>query len=614
MRSPREVQVLLSSIESREAALRAKVQQLAEEKSAQQQRLEEEVRSLQRHNFQMEAELRTRQRADSEAHAQNAVARELAYDRPRSPMEDQSGQASLLVQDTNEELRQQLAEIRGEVARCASALCAEAPLPTSEVADIRRQLAALSAEVSQTSHALQPFGPQGPSNVRDKELAEVRLQLEGLQGQVSRAMYAALSRPGVPSQQESFPRESSPHEVSDLRAEVGQLRAELARCGRQPAASSGYAISNGFNSRPQGDLRLQGELGHQIQALRMELGSFNGGVQSVQPHAPSLPISREPPAVPQSASEAASLQERLSWLRAEVARVVQDPRYAEDSAPPEIRNKLGNLLRELSDLRHGAEAVAAAAGGSPLPRRIPPPAPGHMAGGSILRETAYAKAAPPVSISRARSSSTPMRQLRPGDASAVNGSCFVDARPTMGSGMEQPIFRRSHSSVQPAMGMQTAPAHPMFVCPHVAADMGARDRPLCWESSAVSSCAGDASRYAIRYGDRYVDRERLAADGVMRGVGLLGETAPSATPTLGRTSSTPTLGAASVPSAPVSLRPSGSQQLPARPSSPRIGRGFGTPLNASFGAEGPSVPADEPTEMSPQGNMWRPMRSKISRP
>lgn len=229
-----------------------------------------------------------------------------------------------------------------------------------------------------------------------------------------------------------------------------------------------------------------------------------------------------------------------------------------------------------------------------------------------MRESAYAKAAPPISISRARSSSTPMRQLRPGDASAVNGSCFVDARPAMGTGMEQPIFRRASSSA--AMGVQSASAHPMLVCPHVASDHSAGDKPLRWESSAVSSGALGASRYATRYGDRYVDRERLATDGVMRGVSLLGETGPSATPTLGRVSSTPTLGAASVPSAHASLRPGGFQQLQARPSSPRIGRGFGTPLNASFGAEGPSVPADEPTEMSPQGNMWRPMRSKISRP
>merc|ERR1719261_1870909 len=79
LRSPREVQVLLSSIESREAALRTKVQQLAEEKASQQQRLEEEVRALQRSNAQMEAELRMRQRADGEPRGQTAGSRELAY-------------------------------------------------------------------------------------------------------------------------------------------------------------------------------------------------------------------------------------------------------------------------------------------------------------------------------------------------------------------------------------------------------------------------------------------------------------------------------------------------------------------------------------------------------
>merc|ERR1719359_1347176 len=79
LRSPREVQVLLSSIESREAALRAKVQQLADEKASQQQQLEEEVRELKRSNAQMESELRMRRGADAEARGHGRGAQDLSF-------------------------------------------------------------------------------------------------------------------------------------------------------------------------------------------------------------------------------------------------------------------------------------------------------------------------------------------------------------------------------------------------------------------------------------------------------------------------------------------------------------------------------------------------------
>lgn len=356
-------------------------------------------------------------------------------------------------------------------------------------------------------------------------------------------------------------------------------------------------------------------LGSQIESLRMELGSFVGGVQSAQPppRIPALP--REPPRMPQPqpppTSEATtSLQERLSWLRSEVSKVVQDPRYSDESAPPEVRNRLGALLNELQDLRHGAEVVAAAAGGSPDKRRQASAAPGFMG-------------QPPVVRAR---SSTPLR---------------------------------SASAMQPVIGVSTAP---VFVCPHVSAEFAA--------DAAGPGGVGDLSRYANRYSDRYIDRDRLMADSsAMRGAGLLGETAPSTTPTLGRGMSTPSLGVA----APSSFSPAGLQQRfasamasPARlgaaglsdaPSRPSYMLGHGASgvmaaaatgfwrgggQTATWGAQGPSwpttsvsgpgtpgaggqasfgaetsalsAPAEEPAEVAPQGNMWRPMRSKISRP
>merc|ERR1719487_2308760 len=179
----------------------------------------------------------------------------MTYGHPRPPTEERAEASTLHQQDAREELQRQLADIRGEVARCASALCADEPLPTSEVAEIRQQLSALSSEVRQTSHVLAPsVGAPGPNSVRELELSEVRRQLEALQGQVSRAMYAALSRPGVPLQQEPSP----PDEPSELRAEVGHLRSELARVGSQPTGSHA-------STRPKAE---NSDLTSQIEALR----------------------------------------------------------------------------------------------------------------------------------------------------------------------------------------------------------------------------------------------------------------------------------------------------------------------------------------------------------
>lgn len=308
--------------------------------------------------------------------------------------------------------------------------------------------------------------------------------------------------------------------------------------------------------------------------------------------------------MPQPVPEASSLQERLSWLRAEVAKVVQDPRYTEDTAPPELRNKLSGLLRELADLRHGAEAVAAAAAGgghllptgSPAPRRFqqaPAPAPAPVR----ESEWRFAQAQQLPSMARARSSSTPLRHhLQSNSSRFVGAGLAVGAAPV--DWMAASSLRGDPaSSVQPFLGGPTAP---VLVCPHMAADL--------------TDDLGDSARYVNRY-DRYMDRERLAGDGVMRGGGLLGETAPSATPTMGRAAAAasaaplgmmaPTPGAA-----PSSLGHGGQAAAWGMQAGSFLGPGNMSGVAAS---EASSAPAEEPAEVAPQGNMWRPMRSKISR-
>lgn len=554
-RSPREVQVLLSSIESREAALHAKVQQLAEEKSIQQQRLEDEVNSLRRANAQMQVELNARHA--SEAHHAYERPSSQPSSRPRSPIAERS-EPSIIMQSTREELQQQLAEIRAEVARCASALCADEPLPSSEVADIRQQLAALCNEVRQTSHALLPSGDMllhGANTSSNGELAAVRGQLEALQTQVSRAMYAALSRPGAPMQLD--PQSS---EVMRLRQEVSLLRNQLTRTGSHTdlthaASSSGAPRAAGLNMRQSASRHLQGELGAQIEALRMEMGSVNGA-SPAQARIPALPGSaalHRIPSQPQQtqqrpAPETASLQERLSWLRAEVARVVQDPRYAEDNAPPEMKSRLGNLLRELAELRHGAEAVAAAAG-SPAPRRGSA-ASQHMVPGGQQQENGFLKGAPSSQSVQSRSSSTPLRQLRPNEGALFAGNYFADLRRTQ-------VQSSALQSLMPAPG---------------SASIG---------PSAVAELSG--------HSNRYVDRERLALDGVMRGA--VREPSQS--------------------SVAASSKQSSGMPFPGEPSTLGIGCWQPAPASPNSGHQ-VSLPAAEPSELSPQGNMWRPQRSKIA--
>jgi len=352
------------------------------------------------------------------------------------------------------------------------------------------------------------------------------------------------------------------------------------------------------------------------------------------------------------APEAAGLQERLSWLRAEVARVIHDPRHAEDPAHPELRQRLSTLLRELQDLRQGAEVVAASSGGSPRSRRA---VPGILApaGSSVLRETElrYPMGNALPTFSRARSS-TPRRHsgiyssgfLRPESMAAANAAHYANAMPTVsaaGDWATGASLRCGPSSIvqPPVVGVPMAP--PVLVCPHVAADIAAEQ-------------ALEPTRYANHYTDRYVDHERLSSDAITRGVGLTGDTAPSSTPTLGRgaSPSTPSLGAPSLSAHGIFHRAPGtgsrslrSFESPDGYATPPVLPGLSVPMangstshtsaealawaheatswsthpNTSWSAghsmpvESLSAPADEPPEVVPQGNMWRPMRSKLSR-
>lgn len=431
-RSPQEVHVLLSNIESREAALMLKVQKLTEEKSLQQQRLEDEVARLQRSNARMEEELRMRQRVDAASSASDS-----ARSGTRTPVELRAElQASpqvlpqVLPHDVREELQQQLSEIRAEVTRCAQALHAPEELPAAEAADIRQQLAALGSEVGQASRALlEVGGAHGAGYVH-----EVRGQLEAVQRQVS-AMAGGFLHPLAEDPEPSRPPSPRASELSELRAEVGSLRAELARAVRAGGSQAWRAGG-----------------GH--------AGSF----------APA------PPASPFS-SDVSALHGRLAALRAEVARVVQDPRHAEDAASPALRAQLGALLRELQDVRSGAAAVAAAAAGS---RAGPPPllprTPGLCAGEELLGPQAeawplQARAPEPWRPTLQRPVATPSRC----SGRSSEPSRFVDV-PLSSADWAARAARPHEPGAPPLHGAQSVlgvQAPPLLLCPHLAADVAA---------------------------------------------------------------------------------------------------------------------------------------------
>lgn len=370
---PLDVSSLLASIESREWALRTQVRQLAEEKSSQQRQMEEEIASLQRANNSMREALCERQqrapvvveeevpdaeqastvfresplsrststhgaRSSSEKHsdwlpsalsasapvsqiATGENASRMSQDAaPRGVTEADSVPTALAApsspREAREAFRRQLSEVRGEVSRCAEILGLSKS--TLEQDDVRQQLSTLSDEVMRTSRSLLDAGQ--PLGQRNTEIAGIRRQLNFLQGRGS------LEHRGSP------PVNPRPADVSDLRMEVNCLRAELAQFGVLP-------------------LHVMSDVRAQIEALRSDLSDV---VQQVPMYTPGSRFSRFP-------ANAIALKDRLSDLKTEVARMLQDPFLEGGMASPEARARLGTLLRELQELRAGAVSVASAA-------------------------------------------------------------------------------------------------------------------------------------------------------------------------------------------------------------------------------------------------------------
>lgn len=405
-RSPQEVHALLANIESRETNLQRKVQQLTEEKCLREKRLEEEVQRLQRSNARLEDELRQTVQPAPEDPPDRASLTGRGDDEP------------FLTQELREDLQRQLQEIRDEVSRCARTLQAPEAMPYSEVLDIRQQLQALSAEVYQTSQALQgrvgAFCRTDERNAcHNSELSDVSQQFEALQSHVSSALSAAMARPAEPLKacQEARPESSfreSPcqlsgreDELAKLRAEVNSLRAQLAQDRTQSAAPDlrgqdlragqqhdqmdhtqsaapdlrGQDLRGQLQEQKDGELRpeannlraqtaqdrtqyaasefrsqdLRGQLQEQMEALRSDLGQIA--------QAPLVDA-----AAPASfAPGVAALHGRLTAIRAEVAKVLQESHASEDTASPARQAHLSALLSELSDVRTNAALLARSA-------------------------------------------------------------------------------------------------------------------------------------------------------------------------------------------------------------------------------------------------------------
>lgn len=356
VRSPQEVHTLLASIESREAGLHRKVQQLTEEKCLREEHLEEQVRRLQKSNARLEEELQQ-------------AARQASDDPPDEASSRRDDGAELcMTQDVWEDLQWQIQEIRDEVTRCARTLKAPEELAHSEILDIRQQLQALSSEVYQTSLALQgrvgTFGNNGSGAAcNSSALSDVGQQLEALQSHVSSALSFAMAQPTEPigashearlgsTLRESLRQLARPNdrgeELAKLRAEVNSLRSQLAQDRRQ-----------GVSPEHTGQ-DIRGQLQEQMEALRSDLGRIaQAPLASV-----NAPASLAP--------EVAALHGRLTAIRAEVARVLHDSQHFEDMASPARQAHLGALLSELCDVRTSAASLAGSGG---LANPCMPPAP-----------------------------------------------------------------------------------------------------------------------------------------------------------------------------------------------------------------------------------------------
>lgn len=685
-RSQRDVHALLSSIESREAALQAKVQQLAEEKALQQRRMEDEVRALQRSNAQMEAELRSR-RVDAEG------GQALESFRPGGRMlngwlgpaalpEPPSADPPARVSIANE----QLSEIKAEVARCAQALGAVESLPTAEILDLRQQLAALQAEVAQTSQSLlspragraasalyspraNGGSPRGGASAiaRDAELAEVRRQLEALQGQVSGAMAAALAQPQLLADEPRLTRASTsllagagsaygygaplgtfglgggsiasaPGGSRRGRYSAGGVRNGLSLGLRSPGRSSAArrvlsmgslrtpAVGAGAAVPPLPPLSPRrrkldptsgggGDLQAQIEALRQELATFSQ---------PALaPVEARLSAAGELAEAAplAMMQDRLSWLREEVARAVQDPHLVEDS------NQLSALLAELQGLREAAAVAAASSNGSGIL-------------GSPVRTSSFLAAAadgPFSPLRSARPSSTPRR-------GRLNAEAYADGS----------LLLPTHAAMAGGRGPSPPPPLP----PEMAASVFSRAQDVACHTNRYAAESADrhgpAGRSAIPGGGAWDaaftwgHRNGLAAGAVQPrapfSVGAapgpvepgpapwqqmplppppqalqVPQAAPQAWGQVRSAGDQAAAQAAAVAAA--ERRPSvlngadPREQLPwAPPPSPPAAAARQSLAVVGDGPVATAVPPAEPADLAPQGSMWRPHRSKLPRP
>jgi len=628
VRNVGEVHSLLANIESREAALRMKVQQLAEEKAVQQQRLEDEINRLQRSNARMEEELQ-RQRSQpagaypqavTTAESQWAAAGGRPLAAPAIPSDGATWWQPLIAQDTRDELQQQLTEIRAEVARCAQALCAPEQLPATEVADIRQQLAALSNEVIHTSRALLAAGPQSGS--REVELAEVRRQLGTLHGQEG-----------------TWPDNADPKtmELLRLRGEVEGLRAELSRAPGHPMQQEAARQCHGAPS-------LLHSHWHQVP---------RGGQQPAGPPPPPLPPSHHlgstsmmqtqqlpylpPHMMPQGPShEVMALHDRLASLRSEVVRVVQEPLPAEDGANVELGGQIGALLRDLQDGRcepasrpcSAAPAYAGLAGTAFMPEQA--------AASSFITEPVVMQQAGSVSIPLVRArSSTPTPARLPG----FGGNAMVAApsgshsrahigMPTLpcdalpgahwsAACAEPPLF-----ATQCGATLQAQSCHPAV--PSAAASSRASSRPasargvqpapptptLGGMTSPMLQTGPQGGASSQASASRPASAGRLSSSVVVpiqqQQMGTAWPSKPpQARPSCARSAS---VGASSASGPPAGGRGSTASLQGAWPS------GFGQPqLGSSAQLSDSSAPAEEPIDRPPQGALHRPSRTKIVR-
>eukprot|EP00931_Biecheleriopsis_adriatica_P049931 TRINITY_DN28899_c0_g1_i1.p1 TRINITY_DN28899_c0_g1~~TRINITY_DN28899_c0_g1_i1.p1 ORF type:complete len:774 (-),score=149.30 TRINITY_DN28899_c0_g1_i1:62-2344(-) len=572
-RSPHEVHTLLANMESREAGLRLKVQQLTEEKCLREKRLEEEVERLRRSNARMEEELRLRHLGAGapEAGASSETTEEpVLADVARG---SDSGRAwpghEPAAEDLRFDLQHQLRDIRAEVAHCAQVL-QEQPqsLPSAEVLDIRQQLQELSEEVLQTSRALSGGMPGGQAHHR--ELEEVSNQLERLQRQMS-THSATYARPTEPVAASSSPAVAEALEVSardielaELREEVNSLRSQLGQ-ERSPAQA------------PQGCNELTSKLQEQIEAIRTDLGHLASQASA--------------PAGPRSCNDAgrhglgelthsrtvschvAALHGRLTAIRAEVARVLHESQNCEDTSSPALQAQLGALLSELSDVRAKAAAVGAAAVGV---RGAAAAAELHWAGSQAALRAPCLSAEQAVNsqVEPGVVSPTVNELIRPGNSGDTR---FVDMPITAAEWQKLP----SRSScvapppVVPGMGQS-----PLLLCQHLAADLGF--------SQAAYGING--------YGGLDMATQHLAAGYAIPSQQMPSESRPSSARSRGGRSADGQY-AASLPFA---------------------GSGAGSWLPQEV-HRGPSSvcssrPPEEPQDRPPLGLMRRPSRSKLHGP